>query len=67
MLPYSNTDYEEYLSSLKRLEARILDGLIPLDKLNAYYNEVIIPMRYDDIIANDFKKVIAKYTKINGI
>ena len=67
MLPYSNTDYEEYLSSLKRLEARILAGLIPLDKLNAYYNEVIIPMQYDDIVANDFKKVIAKYTKIKGI
>ena len=67
MLPYSNTDYEEYLSSLKRLEARILAGLIPLDELNAYYNEVIIPMQYDDIVANDFKKVIAKYTKIKGI
>ena len=67
MLPYSNTDYEEYLSSLKRLEARILAGLISLDKLNAYYNEVIIPMQYDDIVVNDFKKVIAKYTKIKGI
>lgn len=67
MLPYSNTDYEEYLSSLKRLETRILAGLIPLDKLNAYYNEVIIPMQYDDIVVNDFKKVIAKYTKIKGI
>ena len=67
MSPYSNTDYEKYLSSLKSLEARILTGLIPLDKLNAYYNEVIIPMQYDDIVVNDFKKVIAKYTKINGI
>ena len=67
MSPYSNTDYEKYLSSLKSLEARILTGLIPLDKLNAYYNEVIIPMQYDDIVVSDFKKVITKYTEIKGI
>ena len=55
---YSEKDYQSFLRSLKDLFSR---GLLSADFLKDYYNEVVIPMNYNDEIKKKIEDTFKMY------
>ncbi len=57
-----DSDYQEYLQSLSNLENELANGFVTVEQLTEYYNEVVLPMQYDEVVKNDFMQLMKKYT-----
>lgn len=63
--PYTEKEYNNFLTSLDNLDDIINKYNIPEDILSNFYQEVIIPMKYDERVMNDINKKLSFYGIIN--
>ena len=58
---YTEAEFEAFKCTLQELERDIAGGKISLSLLQAYYEEVVLPMQYDKTILFMIRSVFAKY------
>lgn len=61
---YTENEYEEFKKKLYQLEEYIHKGIIQVDILKGYYNDVIIPMNYNAEIMAILNEFFSKYIDI---
>ena len=60
---YSDDDYEKFTKDLETLDQKISNGYVTTKQLNDYYEEVVIPMKYDDRVKTGFQELVTKYNQ----
>lgn len=62
--PYTQKEYEEFLYKLDKLSSFINMYELTNNDLLSYYNEIVIPMQYDDEIMSIIDNYFSKYIDI---
>lgn len=60
---FSDDDYEKFTKDLEKLDQKISNGYVTTKQLNDYYEEVVIPMKYDDRVKTGFQELVTKYNQ----
>ena len=58
---YTDDDYEKFTKDLEKLDQKLSNGYVTTKQLNDYYEEVVIPMKYDDRVKTGFQELVTKY------
>lgn len=61
LVSYTKKDLDELIKELKKLENYIQQNELSSSVLLEYYNEVVIPMKYNEEILNIIRNVFSKY------
>lgn len=59
--PYTEEEYNTFLIELDNMDNAINEYNIPLEVIEGYYYEVVIPMQYDERIMKDINRRFSKY------
>ena len=60
---YTDDDYEKFTKDLEKLDQKLSNGYVTTKQLNDYYEEVVIPMKYDDRVKTGFQELVTKYNQ----
>lgn len=66
-MPYSQEEYQEFNRKLNQLDNYIEKGIIPKEILKLYYEDVVIPMNYDEKIVKIITSRFSKYITLDNV
>lgn len=61
IVPYTEEEYNNFIIELDNVDNIISKYNISLEVIEGYYNEVIIPMKYDSVVMREINRRFSKY------